>query len=92
MSCCDWYVMEPGEKGPTLPGAKPYFTRIDAAHTHTHTPSRFAGDAFDYLDAPPERITGVDIPLPYAANLEQLSLPQVDNIVNAIKRTTERKL
>ena len=42
--------------------------------------------AFDYLDAPLERVTAKDVPLPYAANLEQLALPQVDDIVNAAKR------
>lgn len=43
-------------------------------------------EAFDYLDAPAERITGWDIPLPYAPNLEQMSLPGTQNIVNAVKR------
>jgi len=43
--------------------------------------------AFDYLDAPLERVTAKDVPLPYAANLEQLALPQVDDIVNAAKRS-----
>ena len=38
-------------------------------------------DAFDYLDAPVERVTGADIPMPYAANLEKLALPQVSDIV-----------
>jgi len=42
--------------------------------------------AFDYLDAPVERVTGLDIPLPYAPNLEAMSLPQVENVVNAAKR------
>jgi len=42
--------------------------------------------AFDYLDAPLERVTGLDIPLPYAPNLEAMSLPQIDNIVNAAKK------
>ncbi len=42
--------------------------------------------AFDYLDAPLERVHAKDVPLPYAANLEQLALPQVDDIVNAAKR------
>jgi pyruvate dehydrogenase E1 component beta subunit len=41
--------------------------------------------AFDYLDAPVIRVTGVDTPLPYAANLEKLALPQVENIINAVK-------
>lgn len=34
-------------------------------------------DVFDYLDAPPERVTGADVPMPYAANLEKAALPQV---------------
>ncbi len=41
--------------------------------------------AFDYLDAPVARVSGVDIPLPYAANLERLSLPQVADIISAAK-------
>ena len=48
-------------------------------------------EAFDYLDAPVERITGVDVPLPYAINLEQAALPQVENIVKAVHRTTFRE-
>jgi pyruvate dehydrogenase E1 component beta subunit len=42
--------------------------------------------AFDWLDAPPVRIHGVDVPLPYAANLEKLSLPQPDWVVDAVKK------
>lgn len=41
--------------------------------------------AFDYLDAPVVRVTGADVPMPYAANLEHLALPQVDAIVEAVK-------
>ncbi|MFL2770421.1 MAG: pyruvate dehydrogenase complex E1 component subunit beta [Rhodospirillaceae bacterium] len=41
--------------------------------------------AFDYLDAPVSRVTGIDVPMPYAANLEKLALPQVDDIVAAAK-------
>jgi len=33
--------------------------------------------AFDDLDAPPERVTGAEVPMPYAANLEAAALPQV---------------
>ena len=43
-------------------------------------------DAFDYLDAPPERIFQADVPLPYAANLEALSLPGTEDVVAAAKR------
>ena len=40
-------------------------------------------NAFDWLDAPVTRISGKDVPMPYAANLEKLALPQVNDIVNA---------
>jgi pyruvate dehydrogenase E1 component beta subunit len=46
--------------------------------------------AFDYLDAPVKRVTGVDVPMPYAANLEQMALPQVDHIVSAAKEVCYR--
>jgi pyruvate dehydrogenase E1 component beta subunit len=46
--------------------------------------------AFDYLDAPPVRITGKDVPMPYAANLEKLALPTVDDIVAASKSVLYR--
>jgi len=41
--------------------------------------------AFDYLDAPVARVAGIDVPMPYAANLEKLALPQSDQIVAAAK-------
>ena len=41
--------------------------------------------AFDWLDAPPARVAGKDVPMPYAANLEHLALPQPDDIVAAAK-------
>lgn len=41
--------------------------------------------AFDWLDAPIVRVTGKDVPMPYAANLEKLALPQVEDIVKACK-------
>lgn len=47
-------------------------------------------EAFDYLDAPVDRITGRDVPLPYAQNLEAACLPQVENVVNGAKRTLFR--
>jgi pyruvate dehydrogenase E1 component beta subunit len=42
--------------------------------------------AFDWLDAPPVRVHGIDVPLPYAANLEKLALPQPDWIIDAVKK------
>jgi len=48
--------------------------------------ARVVADAFDYLDAPPERVFQADVPLPYAANLEALSLPGTKDVVEAAKR------
>ena len=42
--------------------------------------------AFDYLDAPLARVTAADVPLPYAANLEALALPQTEQIIHAAKK------
>ncbi len=49
-------------------------------------------EAFDYLDAPMERITGADVPMPYSIPLEKNALPKVDDITTAIKRCVSRKL
>lgn len=46
-------------------------------------------EAFDWLDAPPIRVHQKDVPLPYAANLEALSLPNADDIVAAAKKVCE---
>jgi pyruvate dehydrogenase E1 component beta subunit len=47
-------------------------------------------EAFDYLDAPPTRVTGKDVPMPYAANLEKLALPSVDEVIAAVNAVTYR--
>jgi pyruvate dehydrogenase E1 component beta subunit len=47
--------------------------------------------AFDYLDAPVERVTGLDIPMPYAANLEALTLPKAKDVVEAVRRACFRR-
>jgi len=46
--------------------------------------------AFDWLDAPVKRVCGVDVPMPYAANLEALALPQSDSIVAGAKEVCYR--
>jgi pyruvate dehydrogenase E1 component beta subunit len=46
--------------------------------------------AFDWLDAPVKRVAGLDIPLPYAANLEKMALPQAENIVQAAREVCNR--
>ena len=50
--------------------------------------SRVMEQAFDYLDAPVGRVFAKDVPLPYAANLEQLALPGADEIVAAARAVT----
>jgi len=45
-----------------------------------------AGRAFDYLDAPVVRVSGADVPMPYAKLLEQNAMPQVVNITESVKR------
>jgi len=47
--------------------------------------ARAALEAFDYLDAPPTSVTGADVPMPYAANLEKLALPSAEQVVEAAK-------
>jgi pyruvate dehydrogenase E1 component beta subunit len=42
--------------------------------------------AFDELDAPVERVTGVEVPMPYAANLEAAALPSVADVMTAAKK------
>jgi pyruvate dehydrogenase E1 component beta subunit len=44
-----------------------------------------AMQAFDHLDAPPVKVSGADVPMPYAANLEKLALPSVEQVVAAVK-------
>ena len=46
---------------------------------------------FDYLDAPVERVTGKDVPMPYAENLEKLALPQIDDIITAAMKACYRE-
>lgn len=46
--------------------------------------------AFDYLDAPVKRVTGRDVPMPYAANLEKLALPTVTDVIAAARAVTYR--
>ncbi len=47
--------------------------------------------AFDYLDAPVRRVSGADVPMPYAKNLEQLAIPSVEQIVAAVREVAYLK-
>ncbi|MGA7324665.1 MAG: pyruvate dehydrogenase complex E1 component subunit beta [Rhodomicrobium sp.] len=52
--------------------------------------SRVTAEAFDYLDAPPTKVSGADVPMPYAANLEKLALPDAARVVQAVKAVCYR--
>jgi len=52
--------------------------------------ARIMDHAFDYLDAPVRRVTGEDVPMPYAANLEKLALPTAAKVVEAARAVTYR--
>jgi len=52
--------------------------------------ARVMEQAFDYLDAPVARVSGKDVPMPYAANLEKLALPSVAEVVAAAKAVCYR--
>jgi len=52
--------------------------------------ARIMEHAFDYLDAPVARVSGKDVPMPYAANLEKLALPSVAEVVEAAKAVSYR--
>jgi len=52
--------------------------------------ARISEHAFDYLDAPVTRVSGKDVPMPYAANLEKLALPSVAEVVEAAKAVCYR--
>jgi pyruvate dehydrogenase E1 component beta subunit len=47
--------------------------------------AQVAIQAFDYLDAPPAKVSGADVPMPYAANLERLALPNAQHVIEAVK-------
>jgi pyruvate dehydrogenase E1 component beta subunit len=52
--------------------------------------ARVTAEAFDYLDAPPTKVSGEDVPMPYAANLEKLALPDAARVAAAVKAVCYR--
>jgi pyruvate dehydrogenase E1 component beta subunit len=50
-----------------------------------------ASEAFDDLDAPPARVTNLDVPMPYARNLESLVLPNAERVADAVRRLLGRE-
>ncbi len=60
------------------------------ASLSSYVASEITMQAFDYLDAPALKVTGKDVPMPYAANLEKLALPNVADVISAVKAVTYR--
>ena len=58
------------------------------ASMSSYVASEITTRAFDYLDAPALKVTGKDVPMPYAANLEKLALPNVAEVISAVKAVT----
>lgn len=54
---------------------------------YADTPLLSPGAAFNYLDAPVVRVCGADVPMPYAKNLEYMSQPTPQTVVDAVRRT-----
>ena len=50
--------------------------------------AEIAEQAFDFLDAPVKRVSGVDVPMPYAKNLEDMAIPDVERIVAAVREVS----
>ncbi|MFP4275471.1 MAG: transketolase C-terminal domain-containing protein, partial [Paracoccaceae bacterium] len=55
-----------------------------------HVSAVLMEQAFDWLDAPVLNLTGKDVPMPYAANLERLALLTTDDVVEAVRKVTYR--
>lgn len=60
------------------------------ANVGSEIAARMMEEAFDHLDAPVVRVCGKDVPLPYAANLEKLALPQVEDVIAAVQSVCYR--
>ncbi len=56
----------------------------------SHISAQLMAKAFDYIDAPVLNVAGKDVPMPYAANLEQMALPQVKDVVEAARAVCYR--
>jgi pyruvate dehydrogenase E1 component beta subunit len=56
----------------------------------SYVASEITVQAFDYLDAPALKVSGKDVPMPYAANLEKLALPSIAEVISAVKAVTYR--
>ena len=59
--------------------------KVIAAPPNRGISSRLYEEAFDYVDAPIRRVAQKEVPLPYNRNLEQMAIPQVEDVIKAVK-------
>ena len=70
---------------------RPYYRVVVAEESHpicgvsAEISTQIMERAFDHLDAPVKRVSGADVPMPYAKNLEDLAIPDVNKIVAAVR-------
>ena len=78
------------EKGNLAKWLKKEGDTIKSGDVIAEIAARVMERAFDYLDAPVMRVSGKDVPMPYAANLEKLALPNVGEVIQAVKAVCYR--
>ena len=78
------------EKGNLAKWLKKEGDKVKSGDVIAEIAARLMEHAFDYLDAPVARVSGKDVPMPYAANLEKLALPTVAEVVEAAKAVCYR--
>ena len=81
------YYVKRGKVEVHFPSAYTLCQRLTPSYPAPPLCPSTAAEAFDYLDAPVERVSGADVPMPYAENLEKTALPQIDQILEAVKKT-----
>ena len=90
-------TLRPLDTGPMVESVKKT-NRCIVVHEHwpyggpgAEIVDRLQREAFDHLDAPLERVTGLDVPMPYALNLEDTVLPTEERVIDAVKRVSYAK-
>jgi len=90
-------TLRPLDMGPVIKSVRKT-NRCVVVHEHwpyggpgAEVVDRVQREAFDYLDAPVERVTGLDVPMPYALNLENEVLPTEERVIDAVKRVSYAK-
>ena len=78
------------EKGNLAKWLKKEGDKVRSGDVIAEIVARLMEHAFDYLDAPVARVSGKNVPMPYAANLEKLALPSVGEVVAAAQAVCYR--